>query len=158
MAELKTRPTGRSVAAFLAGMEDEAARKDCRVLVALMRKATGSRPAMWGPSIVGFGSLPLRYASGRELEWPEVAFSPRKRSLTLYLLSRFPGRDALLKKLGKHKTSVSCLYVDRLADLDGKVLKQLVDRSVAEGRKRYPRFVKPSRTGTRRNASPGSGR
>jgi hypothetical protein len=145
MAELKTKPTGRSVDAFLESIKDEETQKDCRSLVALMRKATGARPAMWGPSIVGFGDLTYRYASGRELAWFEAGFSPRKQNLTLYLMSGFEGADALLKKLGKHKKSVSCLYLKRLADVDGRALKQLVDRSVAEIRKRYPRSAKPSR-------------
>jgi Domain of unknown function (DU1801) len=137
MAELKTKPTGRSVNAFLAKIRDEQTRKDCRSLVALMRKATGAKPAMWGPSIVGFGNVTYTYASGRELQWFEAGFSPRKQNLTLYLMSGFEGSDALLEKLGKHTKSVSCLYLKRLADVDGTALRQLVDRSVREIRKRY---------------------
>ncbi len=137
MAELKTKRTGRSVNAFLAGIRDEQTRKDCRSLVALMRKATGAKAAMWGPAIVGFGNVTYKYASGRELQWFEAGFSPRKQNLTLYLMSGFEGSDALLKKLGKHTKSVSCLYLKRLADADGTALRQLVERSVKEIRKRY---------------------
>jgi hypothetical protein len=135
MAELKTQRTKASVAAFLNAIEDDERRKDCESLARLLRKATGKKPAMWGPSIVGFGHMKLRYATGRELEWFEAGFSPRKQNLTVYLTSGFQGREALLRKLGKHKTSVSCLYFKRLADLDPVVLRQLVDRSVAEIRK-----------------------
>jgi hypothetical protein len=135
MAELKTQRTKASVAAFLNAIEDDERRKDCESLARLLRKATGKKPAMWGPSIVGFGHMKLRYATGRELEWFEAGFSPRKQNLTVYLTSGFQGREALLRKLGKHKTSVSCLYFKRLADLDAAVLRQLVDRSVAEIRK-----------------------
>ena len=102
-----------------------------------MRKATGAKPAMWGPAIVGFGNVTCKYASGRELQWFEAGFSPRKQNLTLYLMSGFEGSDALLKKLGKHTKSVSCLYLKRLADADGTALRQLVERSVKEIRKRY---------------------
>ncbi|HKZ32829.1 MAG TPA: DUF1801 domain-containing protein [Vicinamibacteria bacterium] len=112
MAELKTKRTARSVDDFLRGIKDEARQKDCRTLVTLLKQATGARPEMWGTSIVGFGSYHYKYASGREADW-------------------------FLKQMGKHTTSVSCLYLKSLADVDMGALKQLVARSVAETRKRF---------------------
>jgi len=130
MAELKTRPGDESVDAFLAGVGDETKRKDCLTLVKIMKKATRAKPKMWGGTIVGFGSYHYRYASGREGDWFLVGFSPRKQNLSLYLMAGFDGSGALLKKLGKHKTGKSCLYVNKLADIDLDVLTELVRRSV----------------------------
>jgi hypothetical protein len=136
MAELKTRPSGRSVTAFLAGIRDPQLRRDCTTLVRLMAKVTRARPKMWGASVVGFGSYHYRYGSGREGDWFLTGFSPRKRNLTIYLLAGAAREPALLKRLGKHKTSVGCLYVDGLAGIDLKVLEQLVTRSVRALRRR----------------------
>jgi hypothetical protein len=130
MAELKTRPSGASVEAFLQGVGDEARREDCRTLLALMRRATGAEPEMWGPSIVGFGSYHYTYASGREGDWFLTGFSPRRRDLTLYIMAGFSAYDELLARLGPHRTGKSCLYVKRLADLDLEVLEALVAASV----------------------------
>lgn len=132
MAELKTRPTGASVAAFLAGIPDDERRRDCRALDALMRRATGERPRMWGPSIVGYGSYVLRYADGRELEWPVIGFSPRKQALTVYIMGGLDRHAALLARLGNHKRSGGgCLYLKRLADVDPGVLEVLCERAYA---------------------------
>ena len=129
MAEPKTRETKASVAAFLGKIADAERRKDCRTVAAMMRRATGHAPKMWGTAIVGFGRRPLKYASGRELDWPLVAFAPRKGDLTLYLGS--PGTKAdLLKRLGKHKTSKACLSIKRLADVDTKVLEAVIERAL----------------------------
>ena len=136
MAELKTKRTARSVDAFLRGITDATRQKDCRALVALMKSATGAKPEMWGPSIVGFGSYHYKYASGREADWFLAGFSPRKQNLTLYIMGGFKGADSLLKKMGKHTTGGSCLYLKGLADVDMPALKRLVERSVAEMRKR----------------------
>ena len=130
MAELKTRPSGASVEAFLQGVGDEARREDCRALLALMRRVTGAEPEMWGTSIVGFGSYHYAYASGREGDWFVTGFSPRKRDLALYIMAGFTEYDALLARLGPHQTGKSCLYVKRLADLDLEVLEALVAASV----------------------------
>ena len=130
MAEAKTQPTGESVAAFLDRVPDEERRADCHTLVKLMRAATGEDPVMWGTSIVGFGRYRYTYASGREGEWPIVGFAPRKNDLTLYIMPGFEPFAALMEKLGRHKTGKSCLYVKRLADVDGKVLAQLLGASV----------------------------
>lgn len=130
----KTQPTGISVSAFLAGIEDEQARKDCKAIARIMREATGESPKMWGPSIVGFGSYHYRYASGREGDWPITGFSPRKQNLTLYIMDGFAEYGSLLQRLGPHKTGKSCLYIKRLADVDLDVLRELVTRSVQHKR------------------------
>src|SRR5687768_6629877 len=130
MAELKTKPTAASVTAFLAGIEDDERRRDCKTLVKLMRAATGARPTMWGPSIVGFGEVHLKYPSGRELDWFQIGFSPRKNDLTLYLGLSLAPVGALLGGLGKHKTGKSCLYLKRLADVDLATLERMIKSSV----------------------------
>ena len=139
MAELKTRPTNASVSDFLDGVEDDERRKDCKAVVKIMQKATGAKPKMWGPSIVGFGSQRFKYASGRELDWPLAAFSPRKKDLTVYLMPGFERYHDLMKSLGKHSTGKSCLYIKRLSDIDLKVLQTLVEDSVKRGQEgRWP--------------------
>jgi len=131
MPEAKTRPTGASVRAFVDAIEDPARRADCRLLMTLMRQASGARAEMWGASIVGFGRYRMTYASGREAEWPLIGFSPRKNDLTLYLMDSFDGRDELLARLGRHKTGKSCLYLKGLAQVDRATLEELIRRSVA---------------------------
>jgi hypothetical protein len=139
MAELKTQPTGASVEEFIAGVEDEARREDCRALVKMMRRVTGSKPVMWGPSIVGFGSYHYRYASGREGDWMLAGFSPRKRDLTVYVMAGFKGAEKMLARLGKYRASKgSCLYLKRLSDIDLEVLEELVTASVDRLRRAYP--------------------
>jgi len=135
MAELKTKPTQRSVKDFIDAIEDEQLRKDCRTVSRIMKRITKANPKMWGPGIVGFGSYHYKYASGREGDWFLVGFAPRKQSLTLYIMSGFKKYSALLKKLGKHKIGVSCLYVKRLDDVDMDALAQLIEESVAYVRK-----------------------
>lgn len=130
MTELKTRPSGRSVAAFLAGIRDPDVRRDCRTLVRLMKKVTNARPAMWGSSVVGFGRYHYRYGSGREGDWFLAGFSPRKANLTLYLMGGFDGHAALVERLGKHSAGKGCIYVKRLSDLDTAVLRELIESSV----------------------------
>lgn len=130
MAEAKTLPTDEPVADFLARVADPKRRADCDTVLAMMRRATGVEPVMWGTGIVGFGRYRYTYASGRSGEWPVIGFSPRKNDLTLYLMPGFEGQQDLLAKLGKHKTSVSCLYLKRLADVDLPTLEQLVRDAV----------------------------
>lgn len=130
MADLKTAPTNASVDAFLNAIPDDATREDCRTLVKIMRQATNTQPKMWGPSMVGFGSYNYKYESGREGDWFLTGFSPRKRDLTLYIMAGAKRYPDLMRKLGKHKTGVSCLYIKRLADVDLDVLKELVQESV----------------------------
>jgi hypothetical protein len=130
MSEPKTRETKASVAAFLGKIADTERRRDCKEVAAMMRRATGAAPKMWGTAIVGFGSRRLRYASGRELDWPAIAFSPRKGDLTLYL-GAMEKRADLLARLGKHKSSKACLSIKRLADVDRKVLEALLAKALA---------------------------
>jgi hypothetical protein len=131
MAELKTQKTDASVADFLNAVPDDRKREDSFTILELMQEVTGEEPAMWGASIVGFGSYTFKYASGREGDWPVTGFSPRKRNLTLYIMSGFEGYDTLLAKLGKFKTGKSCLYINKLEDVDIPALKELVKRSVS---------------------------
>jgi hypothetical protein len=130
MAELKTKQTDESVTAFLNNIADEQKRKDAFAISKIMQTATKSPPKMWGSSIVGFGTYRYKYASGREGDWMLVGFSPRKQNLTLYIMAGFEQYGALLKKLGKYKTAKSCLYINRLDDIDLPTLKELVKQSV----------------------------
>lgn len=138
MAENKTKVTQASVAAFLETVADPVKRADAQALVKLMQSVTGEEPKMWGPSIVGFGSYHYRYESGREGDAPITGFSPRKAATVLYLMLGTGESEALLAKLGKHETSKGCLYIKKLADVDGKVLEALVTQSVAAARERHP--------------------
>ena len=138
MAENKTKPTTISVPAFLDACTDEARRTDAKALTKLMQKVTGSVPAMWGPSIIGFDSYHYTYESGREGDMLIVGFSPRKAANVLYGAIGFEGAEELLAKLGKHTTGKGCLYIKKLADVDVKVLKTLLDRAVAATRARHP--------------------
>ncbi len=130
MAENKTVKTGASVDEFMAGVENKRRREDGLVLLELMRDVTGLEPEMWGPSIIGFGSYHYTYESGREGDMPLIGFSPRKSSLSLYIMSGFDEYEELLGKLGKHRTGASCLYINKLADVDMGVLRELVLQSV----------------------------
>ena len=132
MAENKTRATKASVDAYLAAIGDEARRQDCEALVALMRQVTTCDPAMWGSSIVGFGSYHYRYDSGHEGDACLVGFSSRKGDISIYLMAGFAGQDELLARLGRHRMGKACLYVRRLSDIDVGVLRALVAGSVAE--------------------------
>jgi hypothetical protein len=129
MAELKTQRSDDSVEEFIAGIEDERKREDTKALTAMMRRVTGEDAAMWGPSIIGFGDLQYRYASGREGEWFRVGFSPRKQNLTLYVTDYIQEDDPLLAKLGKYTTGKACIYVKKLEDVDADVLEKLVKRA-----------------------------
>ena len=137
MAENKTRPTGASVTAFMAAISDRAMRADAKKVAAMMRRVTGKRARMWGPSIVGYGSYHYRYASGREGDFMITGFSPRKQALTLYIMPGFSRFDTLMSKLGKHRTGKSCLYIRRLADVDETVLEQIIADSVGHIRAHY---------------------
>lgn len=125
MAELKTQPTDQDLESFLEGVA-EPARSQCKELAALMTAATGADPVMWGSSIVGFGSRRMRYASGRELDWFTVGFSPRKAAITLYLTGGLEQHEAQLNRLGPHSTGKGCLYVKRLDDVDRAVLEEII--------------------------------
>jgi hypothetical protein len=129
-AELKTQVNDASVTEFLNSVADEQKRNDCFEILKMMKQVTREEPKMWGSSIVGFGSYHYKGKSGREGEWMLTGFSPRKQSLTLYLMGGLDAHAALLQKLGKFTTSVGCLYIKTLSDVDKKVLKELVQASV----------------------------
>ena len=138
MADMKTKPTNASVDAYIDAVEDPQKREDCRAIAAMMADTTGAEARMWGSSIVGFGAYHYRYASGREGDFMEAGFAARKRTLTLYIMAGFSEYGELLGQLGKHTTGKSCLYIKRLADVDQDVLREMVERSVAWIRARYP--------------------
>lgn len=137
MAELKTKKTNASVKAFIDAVENETRRKDARAVAKLMREVTGKRAKLWGTSIVGYGSYKYAYDSGQSGEWPMVGFSPRKSNLVLYIMPGFSGSAALMKKLGKHKTGKSCLYINKLDDVDMDVLRELVQSAVEYMKSKY---------------------
>lgn len=131
LVEIKTKPTAASVADFINSVKDEQKRKDCLVLLEMMKKATGEEPSLWSSSVIGFGIK--RYKSpntGREVDWLRIGFSPRKANLSLYISVSIKEHSAALKKLGKHKTGVGCLYINKLEDIDIKVLKEMIDASL----------------------------
>lgn len=130
MAVLKTRRTGADVNTFIESVADPRRRHDAEQMLALLEEVTGEPPAMWGDSIVGFGSYHYRYESGREGDWFLVGFSPRKANLVLYLMSGLSRHRTLLSQIGKHKTGRSCLYLNRLEGIDFGVLRRLVEESV----------------------------
>ena len=136
MAELKTKPTDQNVTKFIESVTEGERRSDCVTLLDLMRDATGEEPKMWGSSIIGFGSYHYKYESGREGDWMATGFSPRKNDLTLYITSGFERYPELMKKLGKYKTGKSCLYIKKLRDVDMAVLRELVEKSVRQMKKR----------------------
>lgn len=132
-AEPKTQRTKASVAAFIAAVEDETRRKDAKAVDKMMRDVTGEKPALWGPSIVGYGEYTIANGS----KWPRLGFSPRKANLVLYLMDGYEG-EPLMKKLGKHKTGRSCLYINKLTDVDETVLRALVAKSWKLMEAKYP--------------------
>lgn len=137
MADNKTKPTKSSVNGFINALMDQTRCADARTLVKLMQNATGEKPKMWGPAIIGFGSYHYIYDSGREGDMPLVGFSPRKAATVLYINTSFSGSKALLNKLGKHSAHGVCLNIKKLADVDQKVLEALVEKSAAAMRAKY---------------------
>lgn len=137
LAEIKTKPTAASVEEFINSVTNEQKRKDSFAIVEMMKKATGEEPKMWGSSIIGFGNKRYKSpATGREVDWLLIGFSPRKTSLSLYLTMDIKKQVDMLAKLGKHKTGVGCLYINKLEDVDINVLQEMIEtalnRSVSE--------------------------
>lgn len=130
MSNLKTQPNDASVEAFLHAVENPRRREDGLTLLKLMKEATQREPVMWGSSIIGFGTYHYQYKSGRNGEWMMVGFSPRKQNMTLYIMGGFEKYDDLLGQLGKHKTGKSCLYINKLDDVDLDVLRELVVEAI----------------------------
>jgi hypothetical protein len=128
-AEIKTKENDSSVEDFINSVPNEQKRKDSFVILELMKKATGDEPKMWGNAIVGFGKLRYKSTSGREVDWMKIAFSPRKANLTIYLMDMKKHADALTK-LGKHKIGGGCLYINKLEDIDIKVLEKMINAVV----------------------------
>ena len=137
MAELKTKPNRRSPSAFIKSIEDYKRRKDCITVMGMMKRLTGKQAKMWGTSIVGFGQYHYKYKSGREGDWFITGFAPRKQNLTIYIMPGFSKYDSIMKKLGKYKVGVSCLYIKSLEDVDQQQLEKLIEKSVADMRKMY---------------------
>jgi hypothetical protein len=134
----KMVPTKVSVQTFVKGLADERRRREAKALISMMKEVTGEKPVMWGPTIVGFGSYHYKYASGREGDAPRAAFSPRGAALTVYCMPGFTAQLPLLRRLGPHTTSVSCLYIRHLDDVDADVLRAIVARTFEETNRRYP--------------------
>lgn len=127
VAEIKTKPTDVSVESFIAALPDEQKRKDSQTILKMMEKATKEKPKMWGASMIGFGDKRYKSpATGREVDWFKIGFSPRKANLSLYLTMDIKKHADTLKKLGKHKTGVGCLYINKLEDVDTKVLEKMI--------------------------------
>ena len=137
MAELKTKKNIASVGAFLL-KSNPAKREDCEAILEIMAEVTDEEPVMWGSTIIGFGSYHYKYASGREGDWALIGLSPRKQNITIYIMDGFSKYEKLLSKLGKHKLGKSCLYINKLTDIDTTVLTTLAKRSVKNMRKMYP--------------------
>jgi len=137
MAELKTKVNNASVEKFLKTVKDEQKRLDSFKILEIMKKITKEEPKMWGPSIIGFGKYHYKYESGHEGDMCIAGFSPRKKTLTIYILPGFEKNKSLMKKLGKYKTGKSCLYIKRLDDVDTKVLEKLISDSYKHMMKKY---------------------
>ncbi len=128
--ELKTKVNDASVSEFLDKVDNDQKREESYRILDIMREVTGCEPKMWGSSIVGFDKYTYKYASGHSGEWLATGFSPRKQNISLYIMSGFEGHSELMDQLGKFKTGKSCLYVNKLADIDEKVLRNLIKISV----------------------------
>lgn len=144
MAEAKTQPTDISAADFIAAVEPVGKREDAQVLDTIFRRVTGAEPVMWGGSIIGYGSYKTTYASGRDVHWMRAGFSPRKAKHSLYMMGGYcdeltgKKRDAQLEKLGKHSRGKSCLYINKLADIDLAVLEDMIAADWEAMRRIYP--------------------
>jgi hypothetical protein len=135
---MTTAPTSADVEAFIAAVPDADRRADAEALVALMTRLSGERATMWGPSIIGFGAYHYRYDSGRTGSMARIGFSPRKAETVVYLIDGFAGQAELLARLGKHRIGKSCLYINRLGDIDMGVLEAMITASLATMAERYP--------------------
>lgn len=134
----KTKEGDASVPAFLRGVENNRRRDDCKMVMDIMERVTGERPKMWGTSIIGFGRYHYKYESGREGDMMVIGLSPRKQALTIYIINGFAEYDDLMNKLGKFRTGKSCLYMNKLEDIDLKILERLIEASVKFVKMKYP--------------------
>ena len=140
MSGNKTQPTRADVGAFIAGIGNETRRTDAEALLAMMKRVTGMDPVMWGETIVGFGRYHYKYESGREGDYFLTGFSPRKAATTVYIMPGFKRYAGHLARLGRHRHSVSCLYINRLAGIDMAVLEEMVADSLARMKEIYPQW------------------
>ena len=139
MSDLRTKKTDGSVLDFINSVENEQRRSDTLELLDVFEKATGMKPSLWGESTIGYGQYHYKSErSSQEGDWPLTGFSPRKANMTVYIMPGFEEHTDLLDKLGKHKTSVSCIYINKLVDVDTKVLQEIIARSVAQMQSQYP--------------------
>ncbi|MAM62745.1 DUF1801 domain-containing protein [Maritimibacter sp. UBA3975] len=138
MAENQTRPTDAAVSEFIDRAEPARRREDARALDAIFREVTGWTPQMWGPAIIGYGSYHYKYDSGREGDMCATGFSPRKANLVLYIMPGYQNYGAMLERLGKHKLGKSCLYLNKLADVDEGVLREIIRTGLDDLAKKYP--------------------
>lgn len=136
-AENKTKPTRASVTAFINAVENQTRKRDAKTLLAMMKEITGEKAKMWGPSIIGFGEYHYKYESGREGDMLNVGFSPRKANMALYVMGSIAEDDPLREKLGKYKTGKSCLYINKLEDVDLTVLKKVIAKSYKATLEKY---------------------
>ena len=127
LAVVKTKPTGDSALEFIQKVESEQKRNDSLVILEYMKKVSKQEPVLWGPSLIGFGYKIVKSPSGREVEWFDIGFSPRKANLSLYVKGSILQDTERMSKLGKHKTGSGCLYINKLADVDMEVLKSIID-------------------------------
>jgi hypothetical protein len=139
MAAIKTKPTEASVAAFVNALAEPVKRTDAKALIGMMKRVTGEKPTLWGPSIIGFGTYVYELAGGRTGEMVLVGFSPRKAATVLYGVTGSKSAAALLTRLGKHTTGKGCLYIKKLSDVDQAVLEELIVKAVAEKKTRSPK-------------------
>ena len=137
MSANKTRKNAGDIDAFLQAIDDPEKRRDAKTLLAMMQEVSGEPPAMWGSSIIGFGTYQYQYASGRKGEWALTGFSPRKANMTVYIMNGFTDYGDHLKRLGPHKTGKSCLYIKRLSDIDEDVLRAVIEESLSYMRTKY---------------------
>ncbi|HBN89993.1 MAG: hypothetical protein ACI832_000165 [Rheinheimera aquimaris] len=137
MAELKTKATDASIEEYIASRANEEQKADCENLIALLKRVTEERPKMWGPSIIGYGLYKYTYESGRTGEMCRTGFAIRGKELVVYLIVEGAEQEALLKQLGKYKMGKSCLHIKRLADIDVKILEQLIIGSLVHLKARY---------------------
>lgn len=137
MAELKTKANSGSVDAFLGRIEHQRKRSEAQQIVALMEEISGEKPTLWGDRMIGFGTYRYRQKSGQQAQWPLTAFAPSKARMTIYIIPGFSDYREQLARLGKHRTGKSCLYINKLADIDIEVLRDLIEASVQTMRTRY---------------------
>ncbi len=136
-AKLKTTQNKKSVKDFIASVENEQRRNDAKTLLKLFNRVTGMKPKMWGASIIGYGRYEYKYASGREGEFMMTGFSPRKTSSTIYIMPGYQDLSGMLDRLGKHKTGKSCLYINKLSDVDPGVLEEIINLGLDYMRNKY---------------------